>query len=295
MNKNNIKNYKLKPFLKWAGSKKQIINIITSKIPTKINTYYEPFVGGGSVPLALLTEMIRGEREIKKMIISDKNEVLINAYNCVKKYPRKLISYLKRLDKEYQSKRSMNGKEKLFYEMRDKYNNESKKISNCMRATLFIFLNKTCFRGLYREGPNGFNVGFGNYKNPNICDEDNLFLISRCLNKYKVLIKYHSYNLLLGKVKKGDFVYLDPPYYPINNTSFVKYHRNSFCIDDHEELYKFCDQLNKNGINFLMSNSYTKYNINIYKKYKREKILCKRKIHSKKPQSSEYEILIFNY
>ena len=291
----NIKNNKLKPFLKWAGSKKQIIDIITSKIPTKINTYYEPFVGGGSVPLALLTEMIRGEREIKKMIISDKNEVLINAYNCVKKYPRKLISYLKRLDKEYQSKRSMNGKEKLFYEMRDKYNNESKKISNCMRAALFIFLNKTCFRGLYREGPNGFNVGFGNYKNPTIYDEEQLLLISRCLKKYQVLFKHRPYNTLLDTVKRGDFVYLDPPYYPINDTSFVKYQKNSFTLDDHEELHKFCNQLNKNEVKFLMSNSYTKYNVRMYKKYKRRRILCKRKIHSKIPQSTEYELLISNY
>jgi DNA adenine methylase len=288
-------NCNLKPFLKWVGGKKQIVNIITSKIPTNINTYYEPFVGGGSVFLALLSQMINEKREIGKIVISDKNQNLINTYKCIKNSPKRLINNLKKLDEEYKKKRSMKGKERLFYKIRDRYNYQDRKISKCMKAAFFIFLNKTCFRGLYREGPNGFNVGFGNYKNPNICDEDNLFLISRCLNKYKVLIKYHSYNLLLGKVKKGDFVYLDPPYYPINNTSFVKYHRNSFCIDDHEELYKFCDQLNKNGINFLMSNSYTKYNINIYKKYKREKILCKRKIHSKKPQSSEYEILIFNY
>lgn len=288
-------NCNLKPFLKWVGGKKQIINIITSKIPTNINRYYEPFVGGGSVFLALLSQMINEKRKIGKIVISDKNQNLINTYKCIKNSPKRLINNLKKLDEEYKKKRSMKGKERLFYKIRDRYNYQDKKISKCMKAVFFIFLNKTCFRGLYREGPNGFNVGFGNYKNPNICDEDNLFLISRCLNKYKVLIKYHSYNLLLGKVKKGDFVYLDPPYYPINNTSFVKYHRNSFCIDDHEELYKFCDQLNKNGINFLMSNSYTKYNINIYKKYKREKILCKRKIHSKKPQSSEYEILIFNY
>lgn len=291
----NNKNYELKPFLRWAGSKKQIINIITSKIPNKINTYYEPFVGGGSVPLALLSQMIRGEKVIKKMIISDKNEVLINAYNCVKKVPKKLISHLKKLEREYHSKRSINGKEKLYYQVRDRYNYQGKKMSNCMRAALFIFLNKTCFRGLYREGPNGFNVGFGNYMNPTIYDEDQLLLISRCLNKYRVLFKHRPYDALLGKVKRGDFVYLDPPYYPIHEKSFVDYHRNSFSIDDHEKLHKFCDQLNKNGVKFLMSNSYTKYNVNVYKKYKRRKILCRRRIHSKMPQSSEYELLISNY
>lgn len=289
-NKNN--KYELKPFLKWVGSKKQIINIITSKIPPKINTYYEPFVGGGSVPFALLSQMMRGERVIEKMIISDKNEALINTYNCVKKTPKKLISHLKKLEKEYQSKRSMNGKEKLYYQVRDRYNRS--KLSNCMRAALFIFLNKTCFRGLYREGPNGFNVGFGNYKSPTIYNEEQLQEISRYLNKYRVLFKHRPYNALLGKAKRGDFVYLDPPYYPINERSFVDYHRNSFSIDDHEELHKFCDQLNKNGVKFLMSNSYTKYNVNAYKKYKRRRILCRRRIHSKMPQSSEYELLISN-
>lgn len=288
-------NNKLKPFLKWVGGKKQIINIITSNIPNNINTYYEPFVGGGSVYLTLLSQIIRGERIIKKMIISDKNEVLINAYNCVKNTPKELISNLKKLDKKYKSKKNINMKEKLYYQIRDQYNNHNKHMSNCMRAALFIFLNKTCFRGLYREGPNGFNVGFGNYINPTIYDENQILLISYYLNKYKVLFKHRSYNILLGKVKKGDFVYLDPPYYPINDTSFVKYHQNSFSIDDHKDLHTFCDQLNKNKIKFLMSNSYTKYNMNTYKKYKRRKILCKRRIHSKMPQNNEYEILISNY
>lgn len=285
----------LTPFLKWVGGKSQIIDTITSKIPKKINTYYEPFVGGGSVFLTLLSQVISGNRVIKKMILSDKNKELINTYNCIKNKPNKLIVNLSSLSKQYHCKRGMNSKEIFYYKMRDKYNNESEKISNCMRAALFIFLNKTCFRGLYREGPNGFNVSFGNYKNPTIYDKEQLLQISHCLNKYQVLFKHRRYNTVLNTVKNNDFVYLDPPYYPINDTSFVKYQKNSFTLDDHEELHKFCDQLNKNGIKFLMSNSYTKYNMKMYKKYKRRKILCRRRIHSKMPQSSEYELLISNY
>lgn len=286
-------NSELKPFLKWVGGKKQIISLITSKIVTKIDTYYEPFVGGGSVFLALLSQVKSGEREIGKMILSDKNDVLIKTYNCVKKEPKKLIRELEILSKKYHSKRSMSDKEKLYYQMRDKYNRLGR--PSIIKAALFIFLNKTCFRGVYREGPNGFNVGFGHYVNPSIYDKEQLLEISRCLKKYQVLFKHRAYNAVLDNVRRKDFVYLDPPYYPINEKSFVEYHTNGFVIDDHEALKTFCDQLEKNRVKFLMSNSYTKYNMKAYKEYKRRKILCKRRIHSKIPQSTVYELLISNY
>lgn len=282
----------LKPFLKWVGGKKQIISIITDKIPKKIATYYEPFVGGGSVFLALLSQVVHGEREIKKMIISDKNAALINTYKCIKKEPKKLIKVLERLSKQYHSKR-MAGKEKLYYTLRDKYNQPSG--SSLDKAALFIFLNKTCFRGLYREGPHGFNVGFGNYVNPCIYDKEEILMISRCLNRYTVLFKHRVYDVMLDTVGKGDFVYLDPPYYPINEKSFVEYHKNGFALSDHEALREFCYQLDKKSVKLLMSNSYTKYNVKTYGKYKMRKILCKRRIHSKTPQSTEYEVLISNY
>lgn len=288
----NINN--LKPFLKWVGGKTQIIDIVTSKIPTNIETYYEPFVGGGSVFLYLLKEVIMGKRVIKKMILSDKNKDLINTYNCIKRDPKKLIFNLEKLNKQYYNKKNITSKEIFYYKIRDKYNN-SNKLSNSIKAALFIFLNKTCFRGLYRVGPNGFNVGFGNYKTPIIYDKDQILTISHYLNKFRVLFKHSKYNDIISKVNKKDFVYLDPPYYPINDTSFVKYHKNSFNTDDHEELRKFCDQLDKIRVRFLMSNSYTKYNVKAYKKYKRKKILCRRRIHSKTPQSNEFEILIYNY
>lgn len=286
-------NSKLKPFLKWVGGKKQIISLITSKIPNKIKTYYEPFLGGGSVFLSLLSQVESGEREIAKMILSDKNKMLINTYNYIKKEPNKLIKNLEILSKQYYSKRSMSSKEKLYYQMRNKYNILSH--SSIIKAALFIFLNKTCFRGVYREGPNGFNVGFGHYVKPSIYDKEQLLKISRCLNKYKVLFKHREYNYVLDNVDKKDFVYLDPPYYPINDKSFVQYHTNGFDINNHEALKHFCDQLDKRRVKFIMSNSYTKYNMKIYKEYKRKKILCKRLIHSKTPQIMAYELLIYNY
>ena len=283
----------LSPFLKWVGGKTQIIDTIISKIPNNINTYYEPFIGGGSVFLALLSDVINKKRIIKKMILSDKNKSLINTYNIIKNEPKKLISQLKILSNKYYNKKSLSKKEEFYYEMREKYNKS--KISNITKASLFIFLNKTGFRGLYREGPNGFNVSFGNYINPSIYDDKQILEISHALNKYKVLFKHTSYTSVLKTVKPVDFVYLDPPYYPINTTSFVKYQKNSFTLDDHNELNEFCNILTNKKIKFLMSNSYTKYNMKIYKKYKIKKILCKRRIHSKNPESTEYEILISNY
>ena len=283
----------LSPFLKWVGGKTQIIDTVLSKIPNNINTYYEPFIGGGSVFLALLSDVIHKKRIIKKMILSDKNKFLINTYNIIKNEPKKLISQLKILSNKYYNKKSLSKKEEFYYEMREKYNKSN--ISNITKASLFIFLNKTGFRGLYREGPKGFNVSFGNYINPSIYNDKQILEISHVLNKYKVLFKYASYTSVLKSVKSGDFVYLDPPYYPINITSFVKYQKNSFTLDDHEELNKFCNTLTNKKIKFLMSNSYTKYNMKMYKNYKIKKILCKRRIHSKKPESTEYEIFISNY
>ena len=282
----------LKPFLKWVGGKTQIINTIISKIPTEINTYYEPFIGGGSVLLALLSATENGEKKIKHFIVSDKNKILIETYKTIKNHPDKLLTQLKKLSDKYYSKRSLTGKESLYYELRDLYNKSRTGIRRC---ALFIFLNKTCFRGLYREGPSGFNVGFGNYVNPAIYEKEKILEISKYLKKYRVIFKHSPYNYVLGSVKRGDFVYLDPPYYPVNETSFVKYHRNSFIEKDHNELLQFCEELNKKKIGFLMSNSNTKFNRKLYREFKIKKILCKRRIHSKTPQSNEMEVLIYNY
>lgn len=283
----------LVPFLKWVGGKRQIIDVVTHKIPQNINTYYEPFIGGGSVLLSLLSAVENGDKKIDKFVISDKNKDLIHTYKSIKSNHIVLIKYLKKLSDLYYQENSIKKKETLYYKLRDKYNN--KKMNKVQKSALFIFLNKTCFRGLYREGPNGFNVGFGNYKNPNIYDKEQITQISRSFRKYKVSFKHSTYDFILDLAKKDDFVYLDPPYYPINETSFVKYHINGFVLDDHYHLFDFCNQLNKRKIKFLMSNSYTNFNRTVYKKYKIEKILCKRKIHSKAPQSTEYEVLISNY
>lgn len=283
----------LVPFLKWVGGKRQIIDVVTHKIPQNINTYYEPFIGGGSVLLSLLSAVENGDKNIDKFVISDKNKDLIHTYKSIKSNHIVLIKHLKKLTNLYYAKNSIKNKEILYYKLREKYN--KKKLSRVQKSALFIFLNKTCFRGLYREGPNGFNVGFGNYKNPNIYNKEQITQISHCFRKYKVSFKHSTYDFILNLAKKDDFVYLDPPYYPINETSFVKYHTNGFILDDHYHLFNFCNQLNKIKIKFLMSNSYTKFNRTLYKKYKIEKILCKRRIHSKTPQSTEYEVLISNY
>jgi DNA adenine methylase len=157
---------------------------------------------------------------------------------------------------------------------------------------MFIFLNKTCFRGLYREGPNGFNVPYGNYKNPNILNKEHLKNINKLIKNVK--FKNYDYKKSFTNIKKNDFIYLDPPYAPENETSFVKYNKNGFNIDEHKNLFKLCNQLNEK---FIMSNSNVKLVIDNFNnnKFNIHTIECKRRINSKKPQTKTNEVIILNF
>jgi DNA adenine methylase len=293
----------MKPFLKWVGGKTQIIDDVFSKFPTTINDYYEPFLGGGSVLLYLLQKQKEGKIKIRgKIIANDINTNLINVYKAIQKDPRKLIKELKKLTDTYNSckedkmsekpKRgvsvsetdSLKSKEAYYYWIRDQYNKNS-----VIKEAQFIFLNKTCFRGVYRESKNGFNVPFGNYKNPSIYDENHILQISELIKD--VLFINKSFENVIDNVQENDFVYLDPPYYPENEKSFVDYNSAGFDEKIHKKLFQCILGLK---CKFVMSNSDVKFVREYFKNYKIETIVCKRSINSKNPSSKTNEIMVYN-
>ena len=303
----------LKPVIKWAGGKRQIIEDIFKLLPNKINIYYEPFLGGGSVFLKLLEKCNNKNIVVNQFILNDKNTNLINLYLSIKNNINELLDYLKIItnnyynakDIKYESRHKCNievdmliddiidkGKLYVFYFYRNEYNNI--KTNKIKKSELFIFLNKTCFRGLYREAKNKFNVPFGNYKSPFFYNENYLNKLNLLFNKYNILFLNKNFIDIKYDLSKDNFIYLDPPYYPIKENSFVDYQKSGFREEENIKLIKLCDTFNNNKIKFIHSNSYCSYNINNYNKYSIEKILCKRRINSKNPEDVIYEILIFN-
>ena len=265
-------NFYAKPFLKWAGGKRQLLNEIKNNLPKDIigkddngneielKQYFEPFVGGGSVFFCL-----KNNYKIKKSVISDINPELMLTYKCIQKKPELLKHYLKKLKNTYSDKRTWAKKKKYFYDIRDCFNNNLheinlKKINDeeIKRAAQMIFLNKTCFNGLYRVNKEGkFNVPIGNYKNPSIYDSDNIDEIHKLLND-NVIIKIQDYLNIEKYVKKDSFVYLDPPYRPVSKTSsFTDYYKDGFDENDQINLCKFIQRLKNNGAKVMLSNSKT--------------------------------------
>lgn len=268
---------KPKPFVKWAGGKRQLVDILLSNVPPSFNRYFEPFVGGG----ALLFEL-----QPQKAVISDINEELINAYQVIKDNVEELINSLKK---------HKNTKE-YYYAIRAI---NPKTLTPIERASRFIYLNKTCFNGLYRENSKGqFNVPFGRYKNPKICDEENLRAVSEFLNKIEIVILNCDYKETCEMAKSGDFVYLDPPYHPISKTaSFTKYNKNDFSEKDQIELSKVFKELDKKGCYVMLSNSNTEFIKRLYTGYRIQEISANRFINCKanKRGKSNIEVIITNF
>ena len=292
------------PFLKWVGGKTQIIENIISKIPQEINNYHEPFLGGGSVLLAILTLQKDNKIKIKnKIYASDINSSLINVYNQIKKNKDELYKSLKYYLNEYDKldgkeinrnpnseEEAKSSKESYYYWIRKKYNSMNK--DSIESAALFIFINKTCFRGMYREGPNGYNVPYGHYKKtPNFITEQEITSISNLIQN--VEFTKSNFKESLERVKKGDFVYLDPPYAPVNNKSFVNYVADGFNLESHKLLFNSIKKIN--NIKFLMSNAKVELVVENFKEYNCENILARRAINSKNPESTALEVLIYNY
>lgn len=272
----------VQPVLKWVGGKRQLLDVILPLIPNDINRYVEPFLGGGAVFFSLQSE---------KALINDYNKELINVYNIVKKDLNLLISKLE----EYQEK---NCKES-FYQIRELDRKENYKyLSNIDKAARTMYLNKTCYNGLYRVNKKGqFNTPFGSHKNVNIVNEDLIRKMSAFLNANDIQIFNEDYKKILSEVKKGDFVYLDPPYVPLSiSSNFTSYTENGFGLKEQEELKLECDKLNKKGVKFLLSNSDSPLIRELYADYDIIIVKANRFINSKSNKRGKInEVLVKNY
>ena len=276
------KNKLVAPFLKWVGGKRQIMPSIVELLPKNIGrlNYVEPFIGGGAVLFHL---------QPQNAIINDFNSELINVYEVVRDNLDELIQDLKthRNEADY------------FYELRgldrtDGFNN----LTNIQKASRVIYLNKTCFNGLYRVNNSGeFNSPFGKYKNPNIVNEPTLKAVNRFLNQNNIIIQTVDYANVLENIPENSFVYLDPPYHPISESSnFTGYIQGGWDMWDQIRLREVCDNLNERGIKFLLSNSSAQLIKDQYQNYQINVVKANRSINSDASNRGEIdELLIRNY
>ena len=250
------------PIVKWIGGKRQLMFELLKNMPETYNRYFEPFIGGG----ALFFEL-----QPQNGYISDMNEELINLYSVVRDNVYELIEDLSKheISKEY------------FLEIRNIDRTEKyAELSDVERASRFIYLNRTCFNGMYRVNSQGqFNVPFGNYKNPKVVDAENLINCSKLLKNTEICCV--DFSGILNKVQKGDFVYFDPPYVPLNETSsFTSYTKDGFDLDMQFKLRDVCDELDSMGVMFMLSNSDTKLVDELYSNYEIKKVFASRAINA---------------
>jgi DNA adenine methylase len=301
----------VKPILKWVGGKTQILDKILPEFPREMNNYHEIFLGGGSVLFALLDSIKEKIIHVDGIIYAyDLNEPLIYVYKNIQNKHTQLYDKIEYLIKELNEckdgilnrkptniEQAKENKENYYYWIRSEYNKmttEEKK--TVLGSAMFIFLNKTCFRGVFRVGPNGFNVPYGHYNNPEIINRTHLEEIHHLIQN--VVFECCDFTNSLARVEMGDFVYLDPPYAQENETSFVGYTENGFGLEKHKSLFEMIHVLTETNKKIMMSNADVKLvrdnfiNNNIYHI---SSILCKRSINSKNPDAKAKEVIIKNY
>lgn len=252
------RNFSASPFLKWVGGKSQLLSELTKYVPLKFNSYIEPFVGGGALFFHLSPEVA---------IINDSNEELINAYRVVRDDVEELIEILSTYDYD----------EDFYYELRA---NSPLKLSKIERAARLLYLNKTCFNGLYRVNKkNEFNVPFGSYSNPTICNSEKLLAANKVLQN--TIIECGDYKSTLNKyAKRGDLIYIDPPYHPVGEYSdFKRYTKEFFYEQDQIELRDLILKLKKKGCFVIASNSYCDFILDLYKDFDIKVVSAKRYIN----------------
>ena len=292
-----------KPFIKWVGGKGQLLSEINKLYPVElgknINKYAEIFLGGGAVLFDILSKY-----KLDEVYISDKNLELINTYKSIRDNVDILIKSLKEMEEQYIP---LNNEDRkiYYYEKREEYNSLkiNSEVNNIEKAILFIFLNKTCFNGLYRVNKKGkFNVPMGAYKKPKICDEENLKNVSLTLRNVKIV--YADYKESEKFIDDKTFVYIDPPYRPLNITSsFTSYTENDFNDKEQIELAEYINVLNKKGAKIVISNSDPKNNDiddnffdKLYKNYNINRVKATRMLNSNASlRGAINELLITNY
>lgn len=288
---------KAKPFIKWVGGKGQLIDQLEAKLPADFDewenvTYIEPFVGGG----AMLFHMLQTHPNIKTAIINDINKDLTQCYEVVKSSPDALVSSLKEIQAEYYALNNEDDKKDFFLQRRAEFN--TKQLDSIRNTTLFFFLNRTCFNGLYRVNKSGaFNVPFGKYTNPTICDPATIYADSALLQKVEILTG--DYQQTIEKAHGTTFFYFDPPYRPLNATSsFTDYSKEEFNDIAQKRLKEFCDQVEENGFFFMLSNSDCPDHFfdDLYFQYLIERVWASRAINSNPQKRGKLtEILVRNF
>lgn len=292
---------KAKPFIKWVGGKGQLIEQLEALLPADFDawknvTYIEPFVGGG----AMLFNMLQAHPNITKAVINDLNLDLIKCYRTIKYNPHELIKSLEEIQNKYYALNSDEDRKNYFLEKRELYN--TKNLNEIENSTLFIFLNKTCFNGLYRVNKSGlFNVPFGRYKHPTICDKETIVRDSKLLQN--VTIMCGDFEQTINEAKNNTLFYFDPPYRPLSNTSsFNDYSKESFNDDSQIRLKEFCDILNAKNYLFMLSNSdcmaksEDPFFDDLFENYYIKRVLASRCINANPSKRGKLsEILVHNY
>jgi DNA adenine methylase len=270
------------PLLKWVGGKRQILGELISLMPSTYNTYCEPFLGGGALFFAL---------HPSKAIVNDINEELINFYEVVRDDHQALLDIIS----EYQAKDC----EEFFYEIRalDRDVENFKKTSKVVKAARTFYLNRTCFNGLYRVNSKGFfNSPYGKPIYKFIIDTDRFVAMSTYLKEQDITLCSNTYEYVLDKLKKGDFVYLDPPYDRVSTTSFTSYSKYDFTQADQHRLRLACDKLNERGVKFMLSNAPTDFIVEEFKDYHQSFVSASRIVNSKvEGRGKVKEIIVRNY
>ena len=277
---------KYQPFVKWVGGKRGLLAQILPLFPKEFNNYLEPFVGGGAVFFELFSKGILND---KKVYLFDINSELINTYYIIKNSPEKLIEKLENFANEHTKE--------FYYQIRewdrkDNFND----LDPTTKAARFIYLNKTCFNGLYRVNKKGyFNTPMGSYKNPNICDSQTILANSFALKN--AIIQNSSFENVIKFAKKGDLIYLDPPYYPLNKTSnFTSYSEFEFLENEQQKLFDIFYRLDKKGCKVVQSNSDTAFIKELYKNYDIQIVNANRFINSKSNGRGKIsEVVIRNF
>lgn len=275
------KNQLVVPVVKWVGGKRQLLDEITPLLPQRITSYCEPFLGGGAVLFSI---------QPSKAIVNDLNGDLITVYNVIREDVDALI----------QSLQQHENTSEYFYAIRDLDRNKEayQAMSDVERASRTIYLNKTCFNGLFRVNSAGeFNTPFGHYKNPNIVNEPVLRAVSKYFNSSSISFYNEDFAQTLSRIRKGAFVYLDPPYDPVSDTaSFTGYNKGGFDRNEQVRLKECCDKLTKRGIKFLLSNSATDFIKDLYREYDVKIVKAKRAINSDASKRGAIEeVIVRNY